>query len=155
MSKLGNTYLRDTGAGTEFMRLLKKIVIGLLLLCGLPISLMAIVYGFNPETSQEDKDGAIAAFIFFGLPPVVISGLLMHSLHQQHKSDARKSDRELEQLFLAELQANGGNINPIIFATKSDLTLDETKIFLDEKAVQLNALYEATETGGVIYRFPL
>lgn len=137
------------------MRLLKKIAIGLLLLWGVPISIWATVDSLNPKTPQAEKDGSIAALIVFGLPPIAISGLLMHSLHQQHKSDAKKSDRELEQLFLAELQANDGVISPIVFATKSDLTLDETKVYLDTKALQLNALYEATDAGGVVYRFPV
>lgn len=137
------------------MRLLKKIVAGLLLLWGVPLSIWALTETFNPNVSAEDKEGAIPALIFFGLPPIVIGGLLIHSLQQQHKSSQEKSDREIELLFLQELQANDGVISPIIFATKTGLSLDATKIYLDEKAVQLNALYEATEQGGVIYRFPL
>ena len=137
------------------MRLIKKIVAGLLLLWGLPLSIWALTETLNPNLSAEDKEGALPALVFFGLPPVVIGGLLIHSLQQQHKSSQEKSDREIEQLFLQELQASGGVINPIIFATKAGLSLDETKIYLDEKAVQLNALYEATEQGGVVYRFPL
>ncbi|MGF1458614.1 MAG: hypothetical protein ACFBSG_06255 [Leptolyngbyaceae cyanobacterium] len=135
--------------------MLKKFAAGLLLLWGLPLSIWAVADSFNPETSQEDKEGAIAALIFFGLPPIAISGLLIHHLNQQHQASQSRSQRELEQLFLAELQANNGTINPIIFATKADISLDDCKAYLDTKARQLNGLYEATDTGGILYRFPL
>ena len=137
------------------MKWFKKAAVGLLLLWGVPLSIWAMVDTFNPNTPAEDKEGSIAALILFGLPPIAISGLLIHSLHREHHTTTQKSDRELEQLFLAELQANEGVINPIIFATKTQLSLDETKEYLDGKAVQLNGLYEATETGGIIYRFPI
>jgi hypothetical protein len=137
------------------MRWLKKIVAGFLLLWGLPISIWATLDTFNPETPTEDKEGAIAALCFFGLPPVAISGLLIHSLRQQHRLTTDKSDRALEQLFLSELQANNGVISPVMFATKANLTLEEAKAFLDDKAVQLNAFFEATDTGGIVYHFPV
>ncbi len=137
------------------MRLLKKMVVGLLLLWGLPLSIYCVVELLNPEVSAEDKQGAGAALVLFGLPPLAISGLLIHSLRQQHQASEDKSDREIELHFLTELQANNGVVNPIIFATKTDLSLEEAKTYLDEKAVQLNGLYEATENGGIIYRFPI
>ncbi|MEL6398822.1 MAG: hypothetical protein AAFR26_07015 [Cyanobacteria bacterium J06626_4] len=137
------------------MRLLKKIAAGLLLLCGLPLTLALTIQLLDPNLSSEDKEGSVPAIVLFGLPPIAIAGWLIYSLRQQHESAENKSDRAMEQLFLQELQANGGVINPIIFATKAGLSLDETKSYLDEKAVQLNALYEATEQGGVEYRFPL
>ena len=137
------------------MKLLKKIFVGLLLLWGLPLSIYCVVELLNPEVSSEDKEGAGAALVLFGLPPIAVSGLLIHSLRQQHQASEAKSDREIELLFLTEIQGNNGIVNPLIFATKTDLSLDETKAYLDEKAVQLNGLYEATETGGIIYRFPI
>lgn len=135
------------------MKWLKKAIAGLLLLWGVPLSIWAVVDSFNPETPREEKEGAIAALVLFGLPPIAISGFLIHNLRQQHRTVQETSDRALEQIFLEELQANNGLINPIVFATKADLTLDEAKAYLDEKAVQLNALYEATDNGGVVYRF--
>ena len=135
------------------MKWLKKFAAGLLLLSGVTLSLALIVDILDPETDK--KGDSVAALILFGLPPIAISGLLIHSLHREHHTTTQKSDRELEQLFLTELQANEGVIHPIIFATKTQLSLDETKAYLDQKAVQLNGLYEATETGGVIYRFPI
>lgn len=133
------------------MKLVKKIVAGLLLLWGLPLSIWATIDTFNPNTPAEDKQGSVAALIIFGLPPVAIGGLLIHSLRQQHQ----KSDREIEQLFLTEIQANDGVVSPIVFATKADLSLEEAKTYLDAKAVQLNGLYEATDSGGILYRFPI
>ncbi|MEM1278764.1 MAG: hypothetical protein AAGG53_01810 [Cyanobacteria bacterium P01_H01_bin.152] len=135
------------------MKLLKKIVAGLLLLWGLPLSIWATVYTLDPNNSSEDKEGSIAALIFFGLPPVAISGLLIHSLYQQHRDSEQKSDSELEQLFLTEIQTNDGVISPVFFALKAELSIEDAKAYLDKKAVQLNGLYEVSESGGVIYRF--
>lgn len=135
------------------MKWLQKTVAGLLLLWGLPLSIWAITDTLNPDTPAEDKEGAIAALVFFGLPPVAIGGFLIHHLRQTHHTTEENSDRALEKLFLQELQEQQGLINPIVFATKTNLTLEEAKTYLDEKAIQLNATYEATETGGVVYRF--
>ncbi len=137
------------------MRLLKKTVVWLLLLWGIPVSIWATVDTLNPNLSAEDKEGALPALILLGLPPIAISGLLIHSLRQQHQASERKSDREIEQLFIAEIQANGGVVSPIIFATKTELSIEDAKTYLDEKAVQLNGLYEVTESGGITYRFPI
>lgn len=137
------------------MKTLQKIIAGLLLLWGLPISIWAVVDTLNPRTAPVDKEGAVAALVLFGLPPVAVGGYFIHNLRQQHRATLQQGDRQLEQLFLAELQANGGIINPIVFATKAELSLNDTQAYLDQKAVQLNALYEATETGGIIYRFPV
>jgi hypothetical protein len=135
------------------MKWLKKFAAGMLLVSGVTLSLALIVDIVDPET--DGTGDSVAALILFGLPPIAISGLLIHSLRQQHQANEQKSDREIELLFLTEIQANNGVVNPIIFATKTDLSLDESKAYLDEKAVQLNGLYEATESGGIIYRFPI
>ncbi|MEM9120170.1 MAG: hypothetical protein AAGD09_20130 [Cyanobacteria bacterium P01_F01_bin.56] len=87
------------------------------------------------------------------MPPVAISGLLIHSLYQQHRDSEQKSDTELEQLFLTEIQTNDGVISPVVFALKAELSIEDAKAYLDKKAVQLNGLYEVSESGGVIYRF--
>ena len=135
------------------MRLVKKFAAGVLLLVGIPLSLALIADIFDPETDRTGD--SVAALVLFGLPPIALSGLLIHSLRQQHQASEQKSDREIEQLFLTEIQTNDGVVSPIIFATKTDLSLEDTKTYLDAKAVQLNGLYEATDSGGIIYRFPL
>ncbi|HEY9889284.1 MAG TPA: hypothetical protein V6D02_12845 [Candidatus Obscuribacterales bacterium] len=134
---------------------MKKVLAGLLLAWGVPISIGMVVAALWPETPREDREGAIAALVFFGLPPVVTGSWLLHSTRQDTRAALAKSEHALEQIFLAEIQANDGVVNPILFATKAGISLTETKAYLDQKAVQLNALYEVPETGGVVYRFPL
>ncbi|NEQ46033.1 MAG: hypothetical protein F6K00_21820 [Leptolyngbya sp. SIOISBB] len=132
---------------------MKKFAAGVLLLLGITLSLALIADILDPETDRPGD--SVAALVLFGLPPIALSGLLIHSLRQQHQANEQKSDREVEQLFLAEIQANDGVVSPIIFATKADLSIEDAKTYLDEKAVQLNGLYEATESGGITYRFPI
>jgi len=137
------------------MRIVIKIAAGLLLLIGVPITILASVDVLNPQTSDEDRGDSFAALMILGLPPTVLGGLFVYSLRQQRQAFKERDDLALEQMFLKLLQENQGAVSPIVFATQAQLSLDEAKKFLDEKAVQLNGLYEATEMGGIIYRFPL
>ncbi|NER84895.1 MAG: hypothetical protein F6K42_36345 [Leptolyngbya sp. SIO1D8] len=137
------------------MRWVKKIVAGLLLIWGMPISLMAIVNLVNPQTAAEDKEGALAALAIFGLPPIALGGWLVFNLRQNRQALLAQEEQELEQLFLQIIQDNKGVVTLVTFATQTNLSLEASKTYLDEKAIQLNGLYEVSEAGGIVYRFPL
>ncbi|PSN19460.1 hypothetical protein C7271_07200 [filamentous cyanobacterium CCP5] len=136
------------------MKWLRKLAAGLLLLWGLPLSLWAVLEAANPEVDSEQRQGAIAALCLFGLPAVAAGGWLVYGLHQQHRSAIERETQALEQLFLQLLQETQGEIHPIVFATKAQLPLDQAKVYLDQKARLLNGNFDATESGGIIYRFP-
>jgi hypothetical protein len=136
------------------MTLLKKIGTGIFLFIGLPITLFAIVSVINPSTSAKDREGAAAALVFFGLPPTVLGGWLVWNLHQQHQGAIGQLAREQEQLFLELLKAQGGKLTALQFATAAKIPFAEAKTYLDQKAVQMNAVFDVTETGGITYRFP-
>ncbi|MEM0979323.1 MAG: hypothetical protein AAGH78_03520 [Cyanobacteria bacterium P01_H01_bin.58] len=135
------------------MKWFKKTVAGLLLLWGIPISVWAAVDSMNPQS--DNREGAVAALIIFGLPPTALGGWLVWTLRQDHKTMLERGDQALERIFLQLLQENRGVVNPILFATKTQLSLEASTKYLDEKALQLNGLYEATDQGGIEYRFPL
>ena len=137
------------------MKLLQKIAAGVCLLVGVPIVLLVLVEFINPEASVQDKSDALAALIFLGLPPTALGSWFIYSLYRQHRQTLDQHNRAIERMFLEFVQTNQGVISPVLFATQTNLSLEEAKRYLDEKEMQLNGLYEATEAGGVIYRFPL
>lgn len=61
---------------------------------------------------------------------------------------------EREQLFLRLLQQGEGAITVTKFALSAQISIEEAKLYLDEKATQLNANFEANDKEGLIYRFP-
>lgn len=136
------------------MKWLRKLIAGILLLWGLPLSLWAVLESANPEVDSEQRQGAIAALCLFGLPAVAGGGWLIYGLHRQHLASMQNDDYTLEQLFLQLLQENRGEIHPIVFATKAQMPLEQAKAYLDQKAQLLNGDYAVTDSGGIVYRFP-
>jgi hypothetical protein len=134
---------------------LQRFAAGLCLLFGVPIFLLAATQILNPATAPEDRDGAIAALILFGIPPTALGGWLLRNAHQQQQRKQQSLEHNLEQLFLQMLQETGGRITPLRFASAAAIPLSEAQQFLDAKARQLNASFDTTDEGGIIYRFIL
>jgi hypothetical protein len=137
------------------MHLVKKALAGFCLLIGLPITLWAIVDIANPATDAEERSGAAAALFLFGLPPATLGTWLVWHLHQHGQQSVQMAAHQQEQLFLKLLQTHGGQLTIIQFATATQMPLEEAKAFLDEKARFLDASFDVSETGAVVYRFPL
>ncbi|MEO1144785.1 MAG: hypothetical protein AAFY26_04185 [Cyanobacteria bacterium J06638_22] len=135
------------------MRLIQKILIGFMFLIGVPVLLLGVSEWVNPNADAEDKDGATAAIIFLGLPPTALGGFLLWNLRANAPKDKRNPELEREQHFLDLLQANEGRLTPIRVAAEMNMTIAEAKIYLDQKAKQLNATFDVSEEGGIIYRF--
>jgi hypothetical protein len=137
------------------MRLLKKIAAGFLLTIGLPVVVLALFDIVNPNTPADDRGDALAALIILGLPPTALGGWLVQNLRSTSQKSEQQKQLELEQRFLELLQESGGSLTVVQFATKAQLPIAEAKTYLDQKAVQLNGTFEATDTGGIVYRFPV
>lgn len=141
------------------MKLIKKIAAGILLTIGVPIVLMGAVEGFNSDTSPEDREGALAALFLFGVPATGLGGWLVHGLYQQdqqQKQALKDAERDrLQSTFFALLEADNGYITVLRFAIETQLSGEEAKQFLDQKALEFDATFEADEKGGVSYHFQL
>ncbi|MGB3136420.1 MAG: hypothetical protein WBG38_00350 [Nodosilinea sp.] len=137
------------------MRLVKQTLAGLFLLIGLPITLWAIVDVANPSTNAEQRAGAGAALAFFGLPPTALGAWLVWDLRQHQQQSSEALAQQQEQLFLKLLQTYGGSLTVIQFATEAQVSLEDAKDFLDQKAKFLNASFDVSDAGGIVYRFPV
>ena len=136
------------------MKTVKKILAGTFLTIGLAILLLGTLDLINPKKTSADKEGALAAIVIFGLPSTAIGTWIIWSLRQQHQKEIKKLNLEREQLFLRLLQQGEGAITVTKFALSAQISIEEAKLYLDEKATQLNAHFEASDKEGLIYRFP-
>ncbi|MBF2080114.1 MAG: hypothetical protein IGR76_16755 [Synechococcales cyanobacterium T60_A2020_003] len=137
------------------MILIQKIAAGFCLLIGLPIVLLGTVEALNPSTSAEDREGAIAAVVLFGAPPTALGGWLLWNVRHQNRTKQQPIEHAREQLFLKLLQEPEGTITVLRFASEAAIPLAEAQEFLDSKARQLNASFDTTDEGGIIYRFTM
>ena len=90
-----------------------------------------------------------------GVPAIAAGTWLVWKEKKKQDDLLEVRQRQLEFNFLTTLQANDGSITPISFAIANQLSLEESKQYLDKKATELNADFEVTEDGGVSYKFYL
>ncbi|MEM9218966.1 MAG: hypothetical protein AAGD25_32115 [Cyanobacteria bacterium P01_F01_bin.150] len=122
---------------------------------GLPILLLGTFDLVNPEASTNDKEEAGAAIALFGLPSTAVGVWLLFSLRQQNQQDSKELQLEQEQLFLKLVQQHEGNLTVTTFALAAQISIEDAEQYLDTKARQLEANFEASDDGGIIYRFPV
>ena len=132
------------------MKLVKIISAWILLPFGLAIVISMAAELSNPQA--KDKEGAVAALLFFGLPSVALGGWFAWDVVQKGREEKR--DR-LQDTFYQLVEANSGKITVLRFAKETDLSGAEAKHYLEEKAKEFNANYEVSEQGDISYRFTL
>ena len=106
----------------------------------------------NP--TSKDRSAA-AGGIMIGVPALAAGTWIVWKEKKKQDDLLEVRQRQLEFNFLTTLQANDGSITPISFAIANQLSLEESKQYLDKKATELNADFEVTEDGGVSYKFYL
>jgi ribosomal protein L7/L12 len=133
----------------------KTIAAGILLGIGLPITILATVQLIDQkispeEPSPEDREGAVAALIILGLPPLTLGSWLAFS-NLRHSKQAER-DR-LQAIFYQLLKEGNGHINALRFSMESKLSGAEAKEYLDDRAKEFNASYNVSEEGKLSYYF--
>lgn len=132
------------------MRTIARIGAVLLLLWGIPLSVMSAI--MIADSDRETRNAGVGALVIFGLPPVAMGvGLLAWS----RKGKALGQSNRLKQTFFQLLQEGDGKVTVLRFAMETGLEGDEAKTYLDERAIEFNATFEATEQGAVAYMFDL
>lgn len=132
------------------MKPLSKTIAVILLMLGVPLTIAMLVDVANPKASN--KEGAMAAVIFFGLPPTVLGSWML--IDGQRKARLATNDR-LQSHFFQVLQQQEGRITPLSLAMVTGVSGQVAKAFLDQKAKEFDASFEVDETGNVIYCFSL
>ncbi|MBL1175607.1 bL12 family ribosomal protein [Pantanalinema sp. GBBB05] len=132
------------------MKLLSKTIAIILLMWGVPLTIAMLVDVANPKASN--KEGAMVAGIFLGLPPTVLGSWML--IDGQRKARLAADDR-LQSTFFQVLQQQNGRITPLSLAMATGVSGQVAKTFLAEKAKEFDANFEVDETGNVIYCFSL
>ncbi|MEB3229825.1 MAG: hypothetical protein VKJ64_02360 [Leptolyngbyaceae bacterium] len=141
------------------VKLLQKVAAGFCLTIGLPIVLLCVADLMSATTNAQDKENSMAALMLLGLPPTGVGTWLIFNLRHQSQQKNKQLDLAQEKLFLSLflslLQQHRGALTITEFAIAAELPIKEAKEYLDQKAIQLNAGFEVSEEGGIIYKFPM
>jgi hypothetical protein len=141
------------------MKLIRKIAAGLLLFIGLPITIYGSFTLFDRDLVGEDREGTVAAIIIFGLPSTALGSWLIWELYAQNQREkAAKAQERLNQLqttFYQLIQDQDGEISVLRLAAAAEISGEEAKAFLDDKAKEFSADFGVSDRGDVFYRFPL
>ncbi|OUL36681.1 hypothetical protein BV372_06160 [Nostoc sp. T09] len=141
------------------MKLIKKFLAICFLLFGIPFSVGMMVEILNPKTTPKDKHDAIAALTILTLPSTFVGGGLIWSLAQQKRKEqallVASEQKRLNLVFLELIENNAGSVTVFQLARNAEISIKEAKQYLDEKAKELNASFEVSEEGNILYRFSL
>lgn len=129
-----------------------KVAAGVLYTIGFVFLAVTVSVVVTKNSSSENKDAALGGLIL-GLPATAAATMILVNSDKTEKAQTKQLVRQTEQIFLEMVTANNGRITAIKFAIATNLSLQEPKQYLDQKAIELNANFEVTDTGGVNYYF--
>lgn len=134
------------------MKLLKKVIAGLLLAFGVPLSILAATQILNPQTTRQDRDDVVTALIVITLPSTFLGGWLVWGLHKQGQKEI--SDR-VRSTFYRLVTEHNGQITILRFAMEAKLSGQEARQYLDQRAKEFNATFDVLDGGNIAYHFEL
>lgn len=132
------------------MKRLKKVIAGVLLAFGIPLSILALTNILNPQTKPNDKNVALAALFILTLPATFVGGFLAWGAY---KDGDKSSSDNLQSTFFRLLLEGNGQITVMQFAKETQLSGDDARLFLDAKAKEFNATLDTDDRGSISYYF--
>jgi hypothetical protein len=140
------------------MNFLTKVTAGFLLMSGF-ICLMVSASALSelPDKDQntleqEDATDTFVGGIALGVPLVAGGGYMLWGLRRRNEKLLR--DR-LDSTFYQMLKADNGRITILQLAMEAQLSGEQAKQYLDQKAKEFNATFEASDQGNISYLFHL
>ncbi|WP_029635592.1 MULTISPECIES: hypothetical protein [Nostocales] len=140
------------------MKFLTKLTAGFLLMSGF-LCLMVSVSALSqlPDKDQntleqQDATDTFVGGIALGVPLVAGGGYMLWGLRRRNEKLLR--DR-LDSTFYQMLKADNGRITVLQLAMEAQLSGQEAKQYLDQKAKEFNATFETSEQGNISYLFHL
>jgi hypothetical protein len=138
------------------MKFLTKLTAGFLLMSGF-ICLMVSASALSelPDKDQNTLEQEEATDTFFGgialgVPLVAGGGYMLWGLRRRNEKLLR--DR-LDFTFYQMLKADNGRITVLQLAMEAQLSGEQAKQYLDQKAKEFNATFEASDQGNISYLF--
>jgi len=140
------------------MKFLTKLTAGFLLMSGF-ICLMVSASALSelPDKDQntleqQDATDTFVGGIALGVPLVAGGGYMLWGLRRRNEKLLR--DR-LDSTFYQMLKADNGRITVLQLAMEAQLSGEQAKQYLDQKAKEFNATFEASDQGSISYLFHL
>ncbi|GAX41056.1 hypothetical protein NIES4075_20240 [Tolypothrix sp. NIES-4075] len=140
------------------MKFLTKVTAGFLLMSGficLMMSASALSQLADKDQStleQQDATDTFFAGIALGVPLAAGGGYMLWGLRRRNQKLLR--DR-LDSTFYQMLKADNGRITVLQLAMEAQLSGEQAKQYLDQKAKEFNATFEASDKGNISYLFHL
>jgi len=140
------------------MKFLTKVTAGFLLMSGfifLMVSASALSQLPDKDQNtleQQDATGTFFGGIALGVPLVAGGGYMLWGLRRRNEKLLR--DR-LDSTFYQMLKADNGRITVLQLAMEAQLSGEEAKQYLDQKAKEFNATFETSDQGNISYLFHL
>lgn len=140
------------------MKFLTKVTAGFLLMSGF-ICLMVSASALSqlPDKDQntleqQDATDTFIGGIALGVPFVAGGGYMLWGLRRRNEKLLR--DR-LDSTFYQMLKADNGRITVLQLAMEAQLSGEQAKQYLDQKAKEFNATFEVSDKGNISYLFHL
>jgi hypothetical protein len=132
------------------MKPITKILAGLSLAFGLVMTVPTTAEVIGMKAPPSKRSDSAVALLVFGIAPIALGGWL---LWDGKRRQQLFQSSHLDDVFYTLLLQNAGTISPLGLSMQSGLSGAEAKAFLDDRARQFNANYEATAQGDVVYVF--
>jgi large subunit ribosomal protein L7/L12 len=101
---------------------------------------------------QQEATDTFFAGIALGVPLAAGGGYTLWKLRRRHEKLLR--DR-LDSTFYQMLKADNGRITVLQLAMEAQLSGEQAKQYLDQKAKEFNATFEPSDKGNISYVFHL
>ncbi|AFY70459.1 hypothetical protein Pse7367_2195 [Thalassoporum mexicanum PCC 7367] len=145
------------------MKTIRKITAGIFLTIGFMFLLNGAAEIFDPNSDAKKSSNIFVGSLMLGVPATAIGGYMVIGLRSDHRKalaaaqalTQARIQKDLEWLFLEMVEENNGKIAAIQFAMLADLSYEEAKAFLDQRAIKLNANFSVDENGRIFYEFHL
>lgn len=108
--------------------------------------------------SSEPKRSAALGMVLLGVPPLTAGGLMVSSSHRMNRLHRNRAfaayEHELRRTLYLLIAEKQGRFTPLQYAIAADISLDEAEIFLNNQSKLLNADFDVTTEGTLVYLFP-
>jgi hypothetical protein len=137
---------------------MNKLLVGSSLSLGFVCLLASTNILFQNKPSEEDKSDAWVSFVI-GISSTASGGWLIWDARRKKQKQLEQAQkeylRELESIFLGEIQSNQGNISYISFAIAAKIPIEQAQQYLEQKSNQLSSTFNIDDDGATSYHFPM
>lgn len=135
------------------MQFLKIITASLLVPVGMGCLLAIATELINPNSTTDGRLSIILGGLILGLPSLGIGAWVAWDWVQERRQKNQARSRRISSIFWHLVKVQGGEISVDKLAQYTHLSRLESKLFLEQKAQELNGKSQQKLNGEIIYHF--